>query len=68
MADERDGDLQATLDRLRLAHRDLDREISALEAVSPVDQIGLVRLKKQKLMLKDAIAALQDGNLPDIIA
>ncbi len=68
MSDDRDEDLQSTLARLRLEHRELDTEISALEAVTPVDQIRLTRLKKQKLKLKDMIAAIEDGDLPDIIA
>lgn len=57
-----------TLARLRVKHRELDQEISALEQRAPNDQIRLVRLKKQKLRLKDEIAAIEDGNLPDIIA
>ena len=68
MTDDREEDLKKTLNRLRLEHRELDTEITALEAVTPIDQVRLVRLKKQKLMLKDMIATIEDGNLPDIIA
>jgi hypothetical protein len=32
------------------------------------DQLQLRRLKKQKLMLKDQIAEVEDQMLPDIIA
>lgn len=56
------------LSRLRGEHRDLDAEISALEATVPIDQIRTGRLKKRKLQLKDMITCLETGNLPDIIA
>ena len=68
MTDDREEDLKNTLARLRLEHRELDTEISALEAATPTDQVRLTRLKKQKLKLKDMIAAIEDGDLPDIIA
>jgi len=59
--------------RLRLAvlkreHRDLDAAIEALhDAVNP-DQLTLKRLKKQKLVLKDKIARIEDELIPDILA
>jgi hypothetical protein len=49
--------LRVKLEVLRREHRDLDDAITALqEAVNP-DQLTLRRLKKQKLALKDRIAA-----------
>lgn len=53
---------------LKEEHRDLDSAISALASTSSPDQIQLQRLKKRKLLLKDAIRVLEDGRLPDIIA
>ena len=49
-------------------HRDLDDAIRALEATGTADPFTVRRLKKQKLMLKDRIAILEDEITPDIIA
>ena len=70
MADETEDeeDREAFLARLRREHRDLDAEITALEAMVPVDQIRTGRLKKRKLQIKDMISCLENGSLPDIIA
>ena len=60
--------LRVKLEVLRREHRDLDDAIAALhEAVNP-DQLTLRRLKKQKLLLKDRIAQIEDELTPDIIA
>lgn len=56
------------LEVLRQEHRDLDAAISALEASAGADVLALRRLKKQKLLLKDRISALEDRLTPDIIA
>ena len=56
------------LAELRLAHKDLDDSVAALQAVPVPDQLQIARLKRQKLALRDAIAALEDGLTPDIIA
>jgi len=61
-------DLREQLARLRAEHRDLDAQIVALEGLSLVDQLQIKRLKKRKLALKDAITAVEDQLLPDIIA
>lgn len=53
---------------LRREHRDLDEAIHALEARGPSDVLTVKRLKKQKLVLKDRIARIEDRLLPDIIA
>lgn len=49
-------------------HRDLDEAIRALEQTGTADSFTIRRLKKQKLMLKDRIAVLEDQVTPDIIA
>ncbi|SLN72278.1 YdcH family protein [Roseisalinus antarcticus] len=54
---------------LRQQHRDLDDAIHALQEKGPSsDVLTIRRLKKQKLHLKDRIAALEDRITPDIIA
>jgi hypothetical protein len=53
---------------LRAQHRQLDCEITALEADPSADQLLVKRLKKKKLVLKDRITQIEDKLLPDIIA
>ncbi|ADO42097.1 YdcH family protein [Ketogulonicigenium vulgare] len=60
--------LRVKLEMLRREHRDLDEAIQALDARGTGDMLMIRRLKKQKLMLKDQIAAIADRILPDIIA
>jgi len=60
--------LRVKLAVLRREHRDLDDAIHALEDVRRTDQLRLRRLKKQKLLLKDKIAQVEDQLTPDIIA
>jgi hypothetical protein len=60
--------LKVELGVLRQEHRDLDEAIHAMEASGRSDQLTLRRLKKQKLMLKDKIARIEDILTPDIIA
>ncbi|KQB15496.1 DUF465 domain-containing protein [Rhodobacter capsulatus] len=60
--------LRVKLAVLRREHRDLDEAISALVNAAHPDQLRLVRLKKQKLALKDQIARIEDRLTPDIIA
>ncbi|AQS48378.1 MULTISPECIES: YdcH family protein [Thioclava] len=60
--------LRVKLEVLRREHRDLDEAISALTQAVHSDQLRLVRLKKQKLALKDEIARIEDQLTPDIIA
>lgn len=60
--------LRERLNLLKQQHRDLDAAIASLEQTGTADQLLLRRLKKQKLMLKDQIAKVQDQLLPDIIA
>lgn len=67
---EMDSDdvLRIQLEVLRREHRDLDQAIFALEESGRADQLALRRLKKQKLVLKDRIAVIEDRLTPDIIA
>jgi hypothetical protein len=60
--------LRVKLEALKREHRDLDAAIHALEDKGTADQLTLRRLKKQKLVLKDRIALIEDRLLPDIIA
>lgn len=50
---------------LRLEHRDLDAAIDRLVRLGDPDDLGLKRLKKRKLLLKDAIARLESRLIPD---
>lgn len=59
---------RARLSALRCEHRDLDDAIAALSASALTSSLALQRLKKQKLVLKDQIARLEDEITPDIIA
>ncbi|CUH99902.1 YdcH family protein [Leisingera aquaemixtae] len=60
--------LRVELEVFRRQHRDLDEAISALEERGTADQLTIRRLKKQKLILKDKIALIEDRLTPDIIA
>lgn len=53
---------------LRQQHKDLDNSIQALELRLQPDQLQIVRLKRQKLILRDKIADMEDQLTPDIIA
>lgn len=63
-----DDVLRVELEVFRREHRDLDAAIEALSEKQSADQLTLQRLKKQKLLLKDRIAAIEDRLTPDIIA
>lgn len=60
--------LRVKLEMLKREHRDLDIAIEAMQETGHLDALRLKRLKKQKLALKDRIAALEDEITPDIIA
>ncbi|MFN3276617.1 MAG: YdcH family protein [Paracoccus sp. (in: a-proteobacteria)] len=60
--------LRARREALRCEHRDLDEAIAALQDQQLTSSLALQRLKKQKLMLKDKIARIEDEITPDIIA
>jgi len=61
-------DILEKIQQLRVQHRDLDDAISALMDSGTTNMLQIKRLKKQKLLLKDKIAKLEDELLPDIIA
>lgn len=60
--------LRVKLDMLKASHRELDDKIKELEVSSAHDLFTIRRLKKQKLRIKDEIAAIDDKLIPDIIA
>ena len=60
--------VQIRLDMLRIEHRDLDTAIDALAITAVPDQMQMARLKKRKLRLRDEIAQIEDGLVPDLIA
>ncbi len=66
MLTDRDS-LLRKLHELRSEHRDLDTVIARLSEVG-LDQLGLQRLKKRKLLLKDEISWLESRLIPDNIA
>ncbi|MFV2092655.1 MAG: YdcH family protein [Hyphomicrobiales bacterium] len=68
MGDDTNQAKAEKLSLLRNEHRQLDAKINALAASTPVDQLQIIRLKKRKLTLRDMIAHIEDGSLPDIIA
>lgn len=56
------------LAELRLEHRDLDAVIARLAELPVGDELQIKRLKKRKLMLKDAIARFESRLIPDLDA
>lgn len=56
------------LAELRIEHRDLDEAIHRMAEAPAVDQLRLRRLKKRKLLLKDAIARIESSLIPDLDA
>ena len=63
-----EGELEAKLIALKQEHRDLDDAITAVSRAGTFDQLQVQRMKKRKLVLKDAIQQMEDQLLPDIIA
>lgn len=68
MYSEDKSQLIKKLHELQVEHRDLDEVVLRLSRDASVDQLQLVRLKKRKLVLKDAIAQIQSKIIPDILA
>ena len=60
--------LNLKLQVLKREHRDLDEAIQALSEKPGGDPLTVRRLKKQKLVLKDKNARIEDELTPDIIA
>jgi hypothetical protein len=61
-------ELTRRLATLKTEHRDLDMAIAALIETGGRDQLGIARLKKRKLALRDEIGQIEDRLIPDIIA
>ena len=62
------AEIASQLVELRIEHRDLDNAITRLAADTTCDELQLRRMKKRKLMLKDAIAKLESKLIPDLDA
>ena len=60
--------LEKKLFTLREKHRALDQTIDQLSESQFSDQLQLMRLKKEKLSLRDMIATIEEELYPDIIA
>jgi len=56
------------LAELRIEHRDLDAAIARLGDLPDTDELQIKRLKKRKLLLKDAIARFESKLIPDLDA
>jgi hypothetical protein len=56
------------LSELRSLHRDLHEKIDAMIANPFADQIQLRRLKREKLLVKDAIQRIRSQMIPDLDA
>ncbi len=61
-------ELRSRILSMRNQHEALNNEVDALAENGVVDQLKLARLKKEKLRIKDSLAALNDQLTPDIIA
>lgn len=63
-----DAALLMRIAELRQQHKDLDDAVLALTLRPNPDQLQIARLKRQKLVLRDKIADMEDQLTPDIIA
>ena len=59
------GRLSARLLELRTEHRELDAAVARLQQDPAADELLVKRLKKRKLVLKDAIERLESALIPD---
>ncbi|AKH19370.1 YdcH family protein [Sedimenticola thiotaurini] len=66
--DAQHEELRNRLFQVRQEHRDLDVAIAALTETAYRNELQLKRLKRRKLMLKDAITKLEDELIPDLDA
>ncbi len=63
-----DIQIEKELDALKEQHRLIDDKIADMIVSPSQDQIRVMRLKREKLQLKDQITALESEIYPDIIA
>ncbi len=63
-----EDDIHDQLEQLKKSHRDLDSAIDDLQQTTPPDSLDLVRMKREKLLIKDKIVRLENTLVPDIIA
>jgi hypothetical protein len=63
--DEQLHSLTRRLIELRIEHADLNAAIDRLSEQAPVDELGVQRLKKRRLALRDMIARLEAETEPD---
>lgn len=56
------------LEHLRDRHRELDEQIKELSDAFTLNQLMIMRLKKEKLTLRDEIARIERIVYPDLIA
>ena len=56
------------LESLRNKHRELDEKLNDLAHGMMQDQLSLMRLKKEKLALRDEISRIEQILYPDLIA
>lgn len=64
----RDDVVRVKLNALLAEHRQLNETVDRMASEGLTPTLELQRLKKQRLALKDQIAALRDRLTPDIIA
>lgn len=60
--------LEKELEELKEKHESIDSKIRTLLEKPFQDQLRLMRLKREKLQLKDAIFRIEELMYPDIIA
>lgn len=60
--------LERQLAGLKGEHRYLDAEVARLQSEAVPDQLGIRRLKKRKLQLKDEIQWIENRLIPDLDA
>lgn len=62
------AEINARILALETEHRDMDKAIEYLIQTGYPDELGLKRLKKRKLHIKDEIARLKMMMMPDVPA
>ena len=63
-----DEQTQQRIAELKVMHRDLDDAIARMVEAPYVDELQMRRMKRRKLALKDTIAHMESGLIPDLDA